>query len=340
MNLAKFISIAVLLLLAMAEESGARIYSTQFPLTENPISEGGNWINGGTVGLQWKNARTTPGFCFGTETGSGGFDDTTAVVSGAWGATQTAIGRVQIGTEQSTVSEEVELRLRTTITANSITGYEILFGVGAGKPYIQIVKWNGPFGNFTALDARPGPGVHSGDIVMAKISGTTITAYVNGVSIFSVNDGTYSSGAPGVGFYQQNGVVGDDSNFGFSSFWATDQTTILAASTASSAVQTALTAATANSIVIIPPGSSSWTSGVSLSAPANVTVMGAGTYATGGGDQTVITDNIAGGGKLMDFPVGTTGVFRLTGITVQSGSGGVKDNGTVNFDGPEVQPAR
>ena len=44
-------------------------YSTNFPLTEDPISEGGRWING-SVGLDWKNCRTTPGLAFGTQSGA------------------------------------------------------------------------------------------------------------------------------------------------------------------------------------------------------------------------------------------------------------------------------
>jgi hypothetical protein len=38
---------------------------TNFPLTEDPISEGGNWIGGGTTGLDWNNVQTTPGFANG-----------------------------------------------------------------------------------------------------------------------------------------------------------------------------------------------------------------------------------------------------------------------------------
>ena len=33
-----------------AASKGAHSYATHFPLTENPISEGGRWINGGAVG--------------------------------------------------------------------------------------------------------------------------------------------------------------------------------------------------------------------------------------------------------------------------------------------------
>ncbi len=102
-------------------------YSTSFPLTENPISESGKWINGAATGLDWTNVRTTPGLAFGTETGSINYNDATAVLAGTWGSTQTAQATVAVSSASSAsgVFEEVELRLRTTITAHSITGYEI-----------------------------------------------------------------------------------------------------------------------------------------------------------------------------------------------------------------------
>src|SRR5260221_2997308 len=44
---------------------GGMSYSTSFPLTENPISEGGRWVNGGLLGLDWTNVSTTPGLAIG-----------------------------------------------------------------------------------------------------------------------------------------------------------------------------------------------------------------------------------------------------------------------------------
>jgi hypothetical protein len=72
----------------LSQSSSAKSYTTSFLLTENPISEGGNWINGKAVGLDWANVQTTPGLAFGTETGSGGYDDSTALLTGSWGADQ------------------------------------------------------------------------------------------------------------------------------------------------------------------------------------------------------------------------------------------------------------
>jgi hypothetical protein len=64
-------------------------YSTNFPLTENPISEGGRWINGAAVGLDWADVQTTGGFAGGVGPASAAYADPTAIVSGTWGPNQT-----------------------------------------------------------------------------------------------------------------------------------------------------------------------------------------------------------------------------------------------------------
>jgi hypothetical protein len=100
-------------------------------------------------------------------------------------------------------------------------------------------------------------------------------------------------------------------------------------------VQSKINGASAGDTVTIPSGTFTWTAGISCTAIAsNVTLMGAGTSATGGGDQTVIIDNYAANRPLIALTVNSTDVFRMTGITVQSGTGGVKDGGTVTFTGP------
>ena len=38
---------------------GPNTYSTSFGLTENPISEGGVWINGAVTGVDWNNVQTS-----------------------------------------------------------------------------------------------------------------------------------------------------------------------------------------------------------------------------------------------------------------------------------------
>ena len=103
-------------------------YTTTFSLAENPLSEGGRWINGGTAGLDWSNVQIVPGLAFGTQSGSQGYDDSTAVLAGAWSPNQTMEATVRTANQQSDpVFEEVELRLRTTIRSHRITGYEVKF---------------------------------------------------------------------------------------------------------------------------------------------------------------------------------------------------------------------
>src|SRR4030095_11258728 len=100
-----------------------RTYTTNFPATENPISEGGNWLNGQRDGLDWKDMRTTPGFAFGTQDGSGGppYNDSTAIVTGTWGPDQTVQATVRTVNQQSgNIYEEIEIRLRLSITPHRI----------------------------------------------------------------------------------------------------------------------------------------------------------------------------------------------------------------------------
>ncbi len=206
-----------------------RPYGTSFPLTENPISENNNWINGLSTGLDWGNVQTTSGLAFGTNvSGAPPYNDSTAVLAGTWGPNQTVTGTVHSVNQTSSFYEEVELRLRTTITPHSITGYEINFRCTSdGSQYIGIVRWNGPLNNFsyiTILDPG-GPGIHNGDVVSASIVGSTITGYINGVAVITGTDGTYTNGSPGIGFWNQNGTVAADSNYGFVSFSASDGST-------------------------------------------------------------------------------------------------------------------
>ena len=177
-----------LLLWGAGAEAIAATYTTNFPLIENPISEGGHWINGLTTGIDWSDVATTPGRAFGTQTGIGpNFADSTALLTGSWEPTQTVQAVVYIASADSTTFEEVELRLRSSLSAGSCTGYEVNFSVKPDNPYCQIVRWNGPLGDFTLLDARS-VGVVNGDVVKATIVGSTITCYINDAVIFGVTD--------------------------------------------------------------------------------------------------------------------------------------------------------
>ena len=203
-----------------------RSYSTAFPLTENPISEGGNWINGQTDGLDWHDMSTTPGLAIGHQSGSS-YTDGTALLTGSWGPTQTVEAVVHAANPKDSCYQEVELRLRSTLTPHSCTGYEISFkATKTSGAYLIIVRWNGPIGDFTYLVNTAGAqyGVTEGDVVKATIVGNVITAYLNGTAVGTAIDATYATGNPGMGMNLETGdasCIGTNGDYGFKHFTAT-----------------------------------------------------------------------------------------------------------------------
>ncbi len=201
-------------------------YTTHFPGTENPISENGRWTNGKSPGLDWADVETVPGLAFGTQSGSDGYDDATALLKGTWGADQSATGTVYSRNQRGgKVYEEVEIRLRSSLSPRRCTGYEILFRcLKTSESYAQIVRWNGPLGDFTYLADQKGArvGISHGDVVKATAIGNVITAYINNVQVAQAADSTYSSGNPGMGFFLQ-GAAGLNRDYGFSSFSASEE---------------------------------------------------------------------------------------------------------------------
>jgi hypothetical protein len=200
-------------------------YKTTFPIAESPISERGNWINGKSAGLDWADVATTPGRAYGLESGSTGYDDPVALLAGSWGPDQTVQATVYTANQNDTISEEVELRLRSALSAHSATGYEINFRCSKTKDaYSEIVRWNGPLGSFTYLQQLKGAqyGVADGDVVKATIIGNVITTYINGVQIGWATDNTYATGQPGIGFFLK-GPSGVNRDYGFTRFMASDK---------------------------------------------------------------------------------------------------------------------
>jgi hypothetical protein len=212
----------VTVLLATSMAGTHRTYTTNFPLAENPISEGGNWENGKTVGIDWADVATIGGHVFGLESGSTGYDDSTALLTGRWGPDQTAQATVYSERPNDNLYEEVELRLRSSLSPHWASGYEILFRCSKTRnAYSDIVRWNGPLGSFTYLVHLEGAqyGVATGDVVKATIAGHVITSYINGVQVAQTVDNSFASGSPGVGFFLE-GASGLNRDYGFMSFTA------------------------------------------------------------------------------------------------------------------------
>jgi hypothetical protein len=213
-------------------------YTTNFAVAENPISEAGKWIGGKAVGLDWSDVATVPGLAYGTESGTGTgnntYDDSTALLEGTWGADQTVEATVHSVNQDDTVFEEVELRLRSSLSGHTATGYEVLFRcLKTPHAYASIVRWDGSLGKFTYLTQKQGVGygVTDGDVVKATIFGDVIRVYVNDVQVLQVTDATYSSGNPGMGFWFKRGSgliarfensTGHNVDYGFTRFAAWD----------------------------------------------------------------------------------------------------------------------
>src|SRR5690349_24525949 len=203
--------------------SPASGFSTTFPATENPISEGGKWINtvGGTWNAPVSTAGGTPGHAVGL--GSSGFNDSIAMLTGSFTADQQVTATAYRGGASG--AAEIDLHLRMTMLPGSpdrVFTYEI--DVVPSLRAITIARWNGPQGNFTNLNTGFISGINDGDVIDATVTGpataAVITVKLNGVTIVTATDTAgLSAGNPGMGF--DAGTQADGANFGIRSFTAT-----------------------------------------------------------------------------------------------------------------------
>ncbi len=234
-------------------EATARTYTTNFPFTENPIYVNGLWIDGSAAGTNcgsdtggipcWYNVETglasdgATQIAYGLQAGGHSYHDATAILSGSWGNVQTAQATAYVaGSLSGGGYPELELRLHTTISSSTNTGYEICFACNPND-YIIIVRWDmdpaTPY-SFTYLDSETQPGsvgLNTGDMVKATIDGSgNIKAYksINGGTTWTLiaqaTDTTYATGSLGMGFNFEASSNAHNS-YGFSAFSATDGAT-------------------------------------------------------------------------------------------------------------------
>jgi hypothetical protein len=188
-------------------------YSTNFPLDELPISEGGAWSH---VGTSWTFVQTENGYAHGTQTGQGGFDDSYARLSG-FPPDQRACAVIH--KSSPSISGEVEILLRLSDTKTTAKGYECFLHTNG--LYAMIVRWNGVYGDFTSIahvDEVTAP--QDGDILKATAIGDVITLYLNDEILAQATDSTYPTGNPGIGFYKDE-HGGAPTEYGFKSYSAT-----------------------------------------------------------------------------------------------------------------------
>jgi hypothetical protein len=225
--------------------TSVKTYSSNFEHDEDPVSEGGIWVNGLKEGIDWADCVVSNGrihggptrmnqaekraeqATLGAGTGDadaapeGDYDDPTAVIRGEWGSNQYGKGVVVADNPTDEWFQEVEIRLRTVIEPNWCRGYEIFFRALTNElGYAEIVRWNGKIKDWTSLQKQIGPayGVKTGDVVEATAIGNVLTGYINGVEVITATDDKYTDGLPGVGFNFGVGDTGPDTGFSYLEF--------------------------------------------------------------------------------------------------------------------------
>jgi hypothetical protein len=218
-----------------------RSYRTEFPLDEEPISEGGMWLNGLTDAVDWTDVVVKDGVAYGAyarnsaaefraEQGNleteeaapvGDWDDPTAMLTGEWGADQYLSGTAYIRNPSEEYFQEIQLRARWTLRPHYCTGYEFIFRVLDGDAsYVEIVRWGGAIGAWESLGRVEGAdvGIKDGDFLEARAIGDTLTATINGRDVLTATNDVLLNGAPGFGF--NFGVGHTNVDHGFTDFEA------------------------------------------------------------------------------------------------------------------------
>ena len=195
-------------------------FTTNFPATENPISQGGIWLGGATDGLDWNDVKTTGGQAVGAAFVSG-YNDPSAILKSSYFSVsndQFAEGVVYraSGYTPSANYHEIQLRLRFSISAHDAHGYEILFALdntGSSNDGWAVVKWLGSLGSYTTISSNGATlvgKINDGDVFRAELRGSTMKVFRNSVQLGSDIDMTlggtlsmWNSGQPGIGMFPQ-----------------------------------------------------------------------------------------------------------------------------------------
>ena len=216
---------------SVASPSG--FYHTNFPLTENPMREGGVWIEGGTDNLDFSDVSTTPGLAIGHETIGNGHD-AIAILDpakvGSFPADQYAEGVVYWSKPLVAYSPEIELFVRTTFSAHWFRGYSCSFGVNASnQPYLLIGGAYGSFGDWQSImdDTNAKYAVVTGDVIRLQIVGTRISVYKNAALMNTADVATagrttdiLTGGSAGLGFNSEEAGGTHNNLYGLSAFTA------------------------------------------------------------------------------------------------------------------------
>lgn len=211
-------------------------FSTSFPApAENPISQSGAWQNASIMSAgagTKKDVQTAAGEAYGTMVNFDGtnFTDAAAHITQAFHADQEVTCTLLNNAAPNGL--ETEILLRADFTSAHVFTYEI--DCVLSGPLLNLVRWDMTVANpNTFVELRTGVSgevaMADGDQVYASIVGTVITCkYKPSGGSFSTlftydtsGDATkYSSGKPGVGFWNETGVAANQVKLGWKDFLA------------------------------------------------------------------------------------------------------------------------
>jgi len=216
-----------------APSGGSASYSTNFDLTESPISESGHWHHSDP---NQSIVVTASGLAYGSQNGTGknaagGYDDSIAFLDGFPPNQRMTCVLHRTGSQPGYLEAEIWLRASegteraSQFGATRTYGYEI--NIEGNGEYIQIGQFKGLpslFDSHSAGSPLTSMGVHDGDVFEADIIGNAITVRLNGTVIASASDtgqtgsGAIATGNPGIGFFRQDvSVKIDPTSFCFTS---------------------------------------------------------------------------------------------------------------------------
>ncbi|MBK6922809.1 MAG: hypothetical protein IPH07_35810 [Deltaproteobacteria bacterium] len=178
--------------------TGRGFYMTDFPLAEDPISEGGAWT---AISSPWLRIRTGDGLAQ-ADAYVSGYNDNYAHLQG-FGPDVEITATVYVAGPPP--YGEILLLARMADTATENRGYEYLYDADGS---VQLMRWNGGFGDFTPMGGEsfnPGP-LQDFDQLRLRVQGNTITASHrrppdDWVEVGQSVDDTWADGEPGMGFF-------------------------------------------------------------------------------------------------------------------------------------------
>lgn len=207
----------------MMQNRGVRLgrpfpyYTTTFAATENPISEGGIYDGGATVGLDWLDIKTTGGIACASAFSkvTGHFNDCWAILKPSFlrfSDNQSIRSVLSVAGGYSPadpVFHEHEHLLCATPGAHSITCIECSWSLTEAA--LNVVRWNGALDDFSApLNSFPiSGGIQDGDEVWDEKVGLVITHRIIRAGVTTVLGtttlGSPISGQPGLGAWCREG---------------------------------------------------------------------------------------------------------------------------------------